>query len=182
MRKFILVAFFAAFFLVPCLNLLADDDEPKYWKPSDTRFILGAGFTWTNNPELMGGHFEFGIVLYKKLLYIQNNFVLRGGGYSFKETDFTIFTLSDKIIFGRVTDIPLKIYTYLEGGVGLYGNQDKKFLDKPLAITMGFGGGGEISSENFGGLYGEVGYIGQQTNLDYPVSGVIMQIGWRIFF
>jgi hypothetical protein len=113
MRKFIILALF----LIPCFNLFANevavegDKKPNVWKPSDTRFVLGAGLTWTNNPELWGGHFEFGVVLYKKILYVQNNFTLRGGGFDLEGSDHTILTLSDKIIFGRNSDIPLKIYT-----------------------------------------------------------------------
>ena len=179
MRKLILLLVF----LIPCFNLFADDDERlNVWEPSDTRFILGAGFTWTNNPRLLGGHFDFGIVLYKRVLYIQNNFMFRGGGFTIDGSDYTIFTLSDKLIFGRNSDIPLKIYTYLEGGVGMFGNQTKKFFESPIAFTVGFGGGGEISSEDFGGLYIEVGYIGQRANLNYPVSGIVIQTGWRIYF
>ena len=159
---------------VSCFYVPAEDDE--------SRFILGAGFTWTNNPPVLGGHFEFGIVLFRRVLYIQNNFSLRAGGMTLGDGDYTLFTLSDKLIFGRNSAIPLKIYTYLEGGVGIYGNTDKGFFNEPCAFTFGFGGGGEISSESFGGLYIEVGYIGQQTNMRYPVSGIIIQSGWRIFF
>ena len=172
MRKFVLLILFFVF----CFNLYADDEEP------DTRFILGAGFTWTNNPRLLGGHFEFGIVLYSNILYIQNNFMLRGGGLNVDGSDYTMFTLSDKLIFGRNAYIPLKLYVYLEGGGGMFGNQTKKFFGDPYAITGGFGGGGEIFSEDFGGIYVEVGYIGQRTTLNYPVSGIIIQSGWRIFF
>lgn len=181
MRKCMLLLF-----LIPCLNLFANDKKTEYnsgaWDPLNMKFSMGAGFTWTNNPALLGGHFEFGIVLYKNILYIQNNFTLRGGGLFIDDTDYTIFTLSDKIIFGRNSDSPLKIYTYLEGGVGIFGNQTKRFFESPIAFTLGFGGGGELSSEDFGGLYIEVGYVGQQTHLNYPVSGVILQTGWRIFF
>jgi hypothetical protein len=177
MRKFILLALF----LIPCLSSFAGEKSDDQKTP-DTKFILGAGFTWTNNPELLGGHFEFGIVLYKNILYIQNNFMLRGGGFDVDGNDYTLFTLSDKIIFGRNSKSPLTIYTYLEGGAGIFGNQTKKFFDSPIAVTVGFGGGGELSSEDFGGFYIEVGYIGQMTNLNYPVSGIIMQVGWRIFF
>jgi hypothetical protein len=61
-RKFILLVLL----LIPCFNLFAENEKPNAWEPSGTRFILGAGLTWTNNPELRGGHFEFGVVLYKK--------------------------------------------------------------------------------------------------------------------
>lgn len=178
MRKYILVF---VVFSTSCFCLFAQDKDSTD-ESEESRFVLGAGITWTNNPELIGGHIELGIVLFKRILYIQNNFSLRAGGVSFEDGDYSLFTLSDKFIIGRNSGIPLKIYTYLEGGAGVYGNTDKEFFAVPFAFTFGFGGGGEISSEYFGGLYVEVGYIGQKTNLQYPVSGIIIQAGWRIFF
>ncbi|MDR1142889.1 MAG: hypothetical protein LBK77_01565 [Spirochaetaceae bacterium] len=155
-----------------------EEDDPGV----ESRYVLGAGFTWANNPRLLGGHFDFGIVLYRRILYIQNDFLLRAGGLAVDGSDYSVFTLSDKIIFGRNSESPLKIYTYFEGGLGIYGNDAKQFFADSAAVTFGFGGGGEISSEEFGGLYFEVGYLGQKTSLKYPVSGVILQTGWRIFF
>jgi len=175
MRRFsLLVLFFILSF-----NMYADGGNTE---PLDNRFVLGAGFTYTSNPKLAGGYFEFGIVLYKNILYIQNNFMLRGGGLKADENDYTVFTLSDKLIFGRNAEIPLKLYVYLEGGGGVFGNQEKNFFGDTYAITGGFGGGTEIFSEDFGGIYVEVGYIGQRTTLNYPVSGIIIQAGWRIYF
>ena len=190
---------------VPCFMLLAADEDTENEQQglpqaaenehSNTnavpntkdpfignRFVLGAGFTWTNNPKEIGGHFDFGIVLYKRILYIQNNFMIRGGGLFADGIDYSIFTFSDKLIFGRNAEFPLKLYTYVECGAGIFGNQSKKFFDDPFVFTAGFGGGGEIYSENFGGIYIEVGYIGQRAVLNYPVSGIIIQTGWRIFF
>ncbi|MDR0473121.1 MAG: hypothetical protein LBH43_05580, partial [Treponema sp.] len=66
--------------------------------------------------------------------------------------------------------------------VGIYGNQDKVFFNDPFVYTFGFGGGGEISSEELGGLFFEIGFLGQRINLNYPVSGIIIQAGWKIFF
>ncbi|MDR2211373.1 MAG: hypothetical protein LBO65_07940 [Spirochaetaceae bacterium] len=173
MHKYLLAV---VLLLAPCLFAFADGGE------RENRFTLGAGFIWTNNPQVVGGHADFGIVLYKDILFIQNNFLIRAGGMSIDGDDHSIFTLSDKLIFGRNSDAPLRIYTYIECGTGIYGNADKKFFSTPLAFTFGFGGGGELVSEQFGGLYIEVGYIGQGTNLKYPVSGVIIQTGWRIYF
>jgi hypothetical protein len=71
----------------------------------------------------------------------------------------------------------LRIYTYIEGGFGIFGNQNKNFFEDPFAYTFGFGGGGEFSDEDFGGLFIEIGYIGQKIKLNYPVSGIILQTG-----
>jgi len=189
MRKLILILLFLL--LIPCFNVVADDKKTDKSKPIETNFALGAGFTWADNPKVTGGHFDLGFVLYKNVLYVQNNFMLRGGGIklmeerddgSLKGSDHTIYTLSNKIIFGRNAGIPLKLYTYLEFGAGIYGNETEGFFNGRYAYTGGFGGGGEIFGENFGGVYFEVGYIGQKVNSNYPISGIVIQSGWRIFF
>ncbi|MCL2295061.1 MAG: hypothetical protein FWC36_09395 [Spirochaetes bacterium] len=193
MRKFI----FLLFFIIFCFNLFAKDAEiievagvtrvaentnPNAMEPKDARFVMGAGVTWTNNPKLLGGHLDFGITLHRNILYLRNNLMLRGGGMTVRGEDYTVLTISNKLILGRNTDIPLRIYTYLESGVGIYGNQTKNFFEAPYVITGGFGGGVEIFSKSLGGIYVEIGYIGQRVNLGYPVSGIIIQTGWRIFF
>jgi hypothetical protein len=165
---------FLAVFIQFSVVYAADGQEGK--------FSLDAGFTWVNNPSLIGGHFDFGIVLYKKVLYIQNNFLLRAGGLNIQNTDYGIFTLSEKIIFGRNSATPLSIYTYGEAGIGVYGNEGKEFFKDQMAYTFGFGGGVESQSEHYGGIYFEVGYLGQKINSSYPVGGVILQTGMRIFF
>jgi hypothetical protein len=175
MKKFICVVLV---FFMHCVILSADDWEGEF----PNKFVLDAGFTWVNNPSLVGGHFDFGIVIYKNILYIQNNFLLRAGGINVENTKYSVFTLSEKLIFGRNSATPLSIYTYLEGGIGIYGNDEKKIFTTPMAYSFGFGGGGEIASEDFGGIYVEVGYLGQKVDVQYPLGGVILQTGMRIFF
>ncbi|MDR0400113.1 MAG: hypothetical protein LBH51_04145 [Treponema sp.] len=143
-------------------------------------FVLDAGFTWASNPRLIGGHFDMGFVLHKKVLYLQNNILLRAGGLSFNNGDYSIFTVSDKLIIGRNSRDMM--YTYLEGGFGIYGNDTKPFFEDPFAVSFGFGGGWDIGMDDFGGLYVELGYLGQMAGSKYPVSGVIIQTGWKLFF
>jgi hypothetical protein len=178
MRKIIV---FLIFFII-FVNVLIAQDIKFESKESNFNFSLGAGFVWTNNPKLLGGYFDFGFVLYRNVLYVQNSIIMRGGGISIDENDHSIYTLSERLIFGRNTGDLLRIYTYIEGGFGIYGNQNKKFFEDPFAYTFGFGGGGEFSDEEFGGLFIEIGYIGQMIKLNYPVSGIILQTGWKIYF
>jgi hypothetical protein len=169
---------FLVFFIQFSVLYAEDNEQAKF----SNKFALDAGFTWVNNPSLIGGHFDFGIVLYKKVLYIQNNLLLRGGSLNIQNTDYGIFTLSEKIIFGRNSATPLSIYTYGEAGIGIYGNETKSFFKDQMAYSFGFGGGLEFESDNFGGIYFEVGYLGQKVTLSYPIGGVILQTGMRIFF
>ncbi|MDR2376395.1 MAG: hypothetical protein LBD96_08160 [Treponema sp.] len=178
MRKLV----FGVLLVVVQFNFLfADDGDRNVENRNAGRsYVIDAGFTWVNSPRVLGGHFDFGFVLHEKILYVQNNIFLRAGSLSLDNSDYSIFTVSDKIIFGR--NSTHMIYTYLEGGFGIYGNDKKPFFDDPFAVTFGFGGGWDISSDDFGGLYVEAGYLGQITSSKYPVSGVIIQAGWKMFF
>jgi hypothetical protein len=160
-------------------------DEVKNTGNSNRRglFDLGAGYTYTSNPKLHGGHIEFGISLYRKVFYVQNRFMLRAGGFRADDLDNTVLTLSEKLVFGR-TDDDTGIYIYLEGGAGFYGNKNQGFSRDTLAYSFGFGGGFEAAFDvNYGGIYVEVGYLGQiMTQNFFPLSGVIVQTGWKFFF
>jgi hypothetical protein len=142
---------------------------------------LSAGFSYTNNPEVYGGHFEFGINLYRNIIFIQNRFVLRGGGFKDDDgLDNTVLTLSDKLVLGRNNFDFLDIYIYMEGGAGFFINAKDGIGNSPV-YSFGFGGGFGLSVIDFGGLYFEVGYLGQKIIKDFPLSGVIIQTGLRIF-
>jgi hypothetical protein len=141
----------------------------------------GGGVTWERDPELMGGHLDFGIVLFERGLYVQNHFLLRGGGLRIKGKNHSVFTLSEKVLFGRRLE-ETGLYTYIEGGIGVYGHESKNFFEGPAVYSFGFGGGFEITTRHFGGIYGEVGYLGQRVSEGYPVGGVILQTGVRVHF
>jgi hypothetical protein len=177
---------FLAVFILAAFVLYAD--EPKLYadEPKDTGkksiLGLGAGYIYTSNPELHGGHLELSINLYRNIFYIQNRFTLRAGGFSIEEHDSTLLTLSEKLVFGR-HEYDTGIYIYLEGGAGFYGNNAQGFSRDTLAYSFGFGGGVELAfDEDFGGLYAEVGYLGQIITQNFPLSGVVVQVGWKFFF
>ncbi|MDR0312731.1 MAG: hypothetical protein LBI14_03965 [Treponema sp.] len=156
----------------------AGNDPPK--TPAASTVNISAGFTFASNPKLYGGHFELGIVLFRKAFYLTNRFMLRAGGVTFDGMDTTLLTLSEKLVLGRSDGFGEGTYVYLEGGAGTYGNASSAFF-KNWAFSFGFGGGFEIGDIGFGAIYIEVGYLGQQIGSSFPKSGVVVQTGWRIF-
>jgi hypothetical protein len=157
-----------------------EETEKSVISPKKGILSLGAGFSYTNNPEFFGGHFEFGINLYRNIFFVQNKFLLRAGGFKTDGLDNTAITLSDKLAFGRYSEDIIGMYIYIEGGAGFFGNAQKDFSKDTLIYNFGFGGGLEFGDFDFGGLYVEVGYIGQKMASSYPLSGVLVQTGWRI--
>jgi hypothetical protein len=188
---FVLIAFAAyAEGDAPRTNGNAPHDNEDAPRPEETKksvnspknklLNMAAGFSYTNNPEFYGGHFELGINLYRDIFFVQNRFLLRVGGFEADGLDNTALTLSDKLAFGRYAEDVICMYVYIEGGAGFYGNAQNDFSADTFIYNFGFGGGFEFGEFNFGGLYVEVGYIGQKMISNYPVSGVMVQTGWRI--
>jgi hypothetical protein len=182
MRKILCLS---AFFLLIAFALYADGDEKsdtsKENKKAPKNINFGVGFSYANNPEFFGGHFEFGFNLYKNIFFIQNKFLFRAGGFKADDLDNTALTLSDRLVFGRNDSDFISMYAYVEGGAGFFGNAKNSFSRDTLIYNFGFGGGIELGSFDFGGIYFEAGYIGQKMNSNYPLSGVLYQTGWRIY-
>jgi len=146
-----------------------------------SNFNLSAGLFYTNNPEVTGGHFEIGFNLFSNVLIIQNRIVLRAGGFNANDFDNTVLTLSEKLIFAREEDEFARLYIYIEGGAGFYGNINNNFSSDTFVYSFGFGGGFEIGDSGFGALYTEFGYLGQKMIANFPLSGCVIQFGWRIY-
>jgi len=146
------------------------------------RFDINAGFTFANNPRLLGGHFEFGFIPFKNVFYFENRIGFRAGGAKIEDINTTVFMLTDKLVFGRKAfERSTGMYIYLEGGIGTYGNEEKKFFSD-LTYSFGFGGGFELGDVEFGAMYIEAGYLGHKIIDNFPTSGLIIQTGWRIYF
>ena len=153
-----------------------------YQKPKLSKFVINAGFTYMNNPKLLGGHFEFGFVPINKYFYLENRLGFRAGGVKINDINNTVISITEKLIFGRKSwDNTSGMYVFLEGGFGTYGNENKNFF-KDHAYNFGFGGGFEIGDEDIGAIYLEAGYQGQKIISNFPVSGFILQTGWRVYF
>jgi hypothetical protein len=175
-----IIAVLCVVFLAVCLVQAQEDDDAK---DSVSRFSIGAGFTYAGSPDshnFYGGHLDFGITLYRKALFVQNRFMLRAGGLIIDDVDFSLFTISERLIVGRGDEVAF--YIYLEGGAGIYGNESKGSFDDPPAYTFGFGGGFNLGDTEFGGMYFELGYLGHKLEPKTPLAGVIVQAGYRIFF
>lgn len=163
---------FLVIFVMSGLFLFADEN-----KKNTIGLDMGAGYTYTSNPKLKGGHFELGLSLYRGNVYVQNRLLFRATGLEIDGLDSTILTLSDKLVFGRGSS-GSGIYVYIEGGAGYYGNSEKEFFtDDALVYSFGFGGGLEL-----GGIYFETGYLGQKITSNFPLSGIVFQTGWRVRF
>jgi hypothetical protein len=160
---------FVLFFSVGSLFLFAQ--TPK--------LSIGGGTFFTN--YISGGGFaDIAFLIYNKNSFdIRNHFIFRGAGMTDDLGGF--LSLSEKISIGGLLKNKFRSYGYIEGGVGLWGNENKAFFGTPLAYTFGGGGGTDIFLGEQFSIYFEAGALIYVLDNDWK-SGGMFQIGWRGYF
>jgi hypothetical protein len=155
-------------------------------------FSVGSVFLFAQTPKLSigggpfftnyiggGGFADIALLIYNKDSFdIRNHFVFRGAG----SDDFGgLISLSEKISIGGLLENKFRSYGYIEGGVGLWGNEDKAFFGTPLAYTFGGGGGTDIFLMERFSIYFEAGALIYVLDNDWKGGGMF-QIGWKGYF
>jgi hypothetical protein len=167
---------FMIVFAVFCVNLFSQETTEDV-----KRFFTGGGITFSPNVD-GAGHGEFSFLLYHNKLDIRNHILLRGTGLVIDNVNYGLLTLSEKISLGGIiSNNRFRSYTFLEGGIGFFGNNDKKFFSTPLAYSFGAGGGTDIFMGKNGSVYLEAGYLGHILGSKY-IGRPMFQIGWRGYF
>jgi hypothetical protein len=141
-------------FLVLALMFLAgitvfsqeQSDETATSSPNPRHFAFGFNFGFGPGFGMnAGAEFEF-LIFHNTKLDIRNS--IQFNSYLITDDDgIEHFTenLSDKFTLGWINNLGLaRPYSYLEGGIGFYSNDSKKFWTTPLAYSAGFGIGLEM--------------------------------------
>jgi hypothetical protein len=140
MKKFLLVSLF---FLGFGLSLFAQVVTQEQGAPTYNRFYLGAGFSTLMTTGDFISSVDFGFLLYKneKLNFgIRNAALLEGGKLRYGGVENFLFSLSDKIIVESISSNQLfRYYVFLQGGIGIYGNENKAYFASPVAYNYGAG-------------------------------------------
>ncbi|MDR2419196.1 MAG: hypothetical protein LBD79_09100 [Treponema sp.] len=125
-----------------------------------------------------GGAADFGFLLFNKnSLDIRNHFVLRGAGFD----GGGLLSLAEKVSVGMLEEDKFRSYGYIEGGIGIWGDKNKDFLERPLAYTFGGGGGTDIFLREGFSIYFEAGALIYILDNNWK-SGGVFQIGWKSYF
>jgi hypothetical protein len=144
------------------------------------RFTSAGGLFFTNYTN-GGGFGDIGFLIFNRnLLDIRNHLVFRGAGLS---ESSGLFSLSDKLSIGQLVEKKFRSYGYLEGGIGLWGNEKKGFFDSPvLTYTFGAGGGTDIFLyEEYFSIYFEAGALIYALDSEW-LHGGMFSIGWKGWF
>jgi hypothetical protein len=75
----------------------------------------------------------------------------------------------------------MRVYGFVEGGIGFWGNDTKVVFKTPLTFVFGGGGGTDIFSTKYLSVYLEAGWLGYLLDTKI-IGGSIFQIGWRGHF
>jgi hypothetical protein len=161
-----------------CTSLSAQEGNSN-----DVRhFAIGGGSTFS--PAINGGgHGEFVFLIYHNGLDVRDHLVIRGNSITDKnDTEYGTFTLSEKISFGGISPNKLmRVYGFMEGGIGFWGNEAKALFKTPLTFIFGGGGGTDIFFAEYLSVYLEAGWLGHFLETK-TIGGPIFQIGWRGHF
>jgi hypothetical protein len=177
--------FFAVFFLVfLCFSLFSqENNETLTESPNPGRFTLGAGFGY--GPKLdMVANFEFGFLLFHNNEWDIRNYILVNNYFVVDNDGIENITrnLTEKISFGWINNSGIfRPYSYLEGGIGFYGNDSKKFWTTPLIYSVGLGIGLEFFPSKSLSFFIEPGLIWQfMDNKNFPVQKATIGIRYYI--
>jgi hypothetical protein len=142
------------------------------------KFSIGGGPFFINYVD-GGGFADIAFLLFnKKSLDIRNHFIFRGAGLA---ESSGLFSLSEKLSIGGLLENKFRSYGYIEGGIGLWGNEDKNFFEMPLAYTFGGGGGTDIFLLEHLSICFEAGALIYVLDNDWKYGGTF-QISWKGWF
>jgi hypothetical protein len=145
-------------------------------------FAIGGGSTFSPSID-GGGHGEFVFLIYHNGFDIRNHLVIRGNSITDKNgAGYGTLALSEKISFGGISPNKLtRVYGFMEGGIGFWGNKTKALFKTPLTFIFGGGGGTDIFCTKYISVYLEAGWLGHLVEEEI-IGGPIFQIGWRGHF
>jgi hypothetical protein len=175
MKRKIVFTVFLIFTLVFGYSLLAD--EASSGLETVPKLSLGGG-TFFAQYISGGGFADFSFLIFNKNYFdLRNHFVLRGASYEMGG----FLTLSEKLSIGGLVVNKFRSYGYIEGGIGLWGNDTKKLFEMPLAYSFGGGGGTDIFLGEKNSIFFEAGCLINILDKEWK-SGGIFQIGWKGYF
>jgi hypothetical protein len=130
--------------VVFCFKINAQESNLETTK-TNIPFFLGIGWSNIQTTGDILGSFDFSFLLYSnqsKRFNIRNSILFDGGVLKNNGMEYGLFTLSEKVNIETISLNELfRYYTFLQGGIGVYGNETKNVFETPLAYNWGVGFG-----------------------------------------
>jgi hypothetical protein len=143
------------------------------------KFSIGGGGFLTHYITA-GGDIDFAFLLYhdEDAFDMRNHFVLRHAGI---QNNGGFLSFSEKLTFAYFVESKFRLYWFLEGGVGLWGNNGKNWLEMPLSYNAGIGVGTELFLWDKFCIYFETGDLNYLLGEDWSI-GIVLLMGWKYYF
>ncbi|GHV08402.1 hypothetical protein FACS189485_19830 [Spirochaetia bacterium] len=150
---------FLAGLIVICTGLNAQETNLEQSK----KFFFGVGWSNLQRTGDFLGSFDFSFLLYEnpnKEFGIRNSILFDGGSYKDNGNEHSLFSLSEKISFEKITSNSLfRYYAFLQGGIGIYGNKTKGYFENPFAYNFGVGIGLDIFVEKNASIFFDYAFL-----------------------
>jgi hypothetical protein len=165
MKKYFFVLFFFFYF-----GLCVFAQETTQERPIDNRFYWGAGFSNILTTGNFGASLDFGFLLYRNQargFNIRNAIMLDAGLLDHNGTENTTLSLSDKIIMENHNQL-FRYYSFFQGGIVLYENDNKEVFQMPIGYNLGVGFGIDFFVEKNTSFF-----------LDYTLLSNVLENTWK---
>jgi hypothetical protein len=173
--------------VVFCFKINAQEsvlETPKTNNP----FFLGIGWSNIQKTGDVFGSFDFSFLLYSnqtKRFNLRNSILFDGGVFTNNGIEYGLFTLSEKINLETISLNELfRYYGFLQGGIGIYGNETKKAFELPLSYNLGFGFGLDVFVEKSTSIFFDYTFLYNilDNSFDWKNFSPKFQMGIRYWF
>jgi len=185
MKKYLFVSLIFCF----GLSLFAQEATQEQEQSTFNRFYFGAGFSTLMTTGDFLGSFDFGFLLYKnekQKFGIRNAILFDSGIVRYGGYENLLFSLSNKLIFESISSNQLfRYYAFIQGGVGIYGNDNKAFFDTPIAYNFGAGMGIDFFVEKKTSVFLDYTFLANAMEYERTYTNSFnpkFTIGVRLFF
>jgi hypothetical protein len=154
----------------------------------NNRFFLGVGWSNIQTTGDMFGSFDFSFLLYSnqaKRFNIRNSILFDGGSFKNDGIEYGLFTFSEKINIEAISlNEYFRYYSFIQGGIGLYGGETKKIFETPLAYNLGFGFGLDVFVEKNASIFFDYTFLYNilDNRFDWKEFSPKFQMGVRYWF
>jgi hypothetical protein len=151
----------------------------------DKKYFLGIGWSTVQTTGDFWGSFDFSFLLYTsraKRFNLRNSILFDGGSFR----DNGVLILSERINMETISLNRLfRYYTFLQGGIGVYGNENKTFFETPLIYNFGIGFGLDVFIEKTASIFFDYAFLTNILDNKFVEENIInpkFQMGIRYYF
>jgi len=187
MKKCLFVSLFLFGFGLGLFAQEVTQEQEQSEQSSDYRFYFGYGFsTLITTGDVPFVSFDFAFPLYRNKstgLGLRNAILFDMGIVQNDGNEYGYYSLSDKIILEHFSPNQLfRYYSFIQGGIGIYGNENKAYFDTPIAYNLSAGLGIDFFVQKNMSVFLDYTVMAHVLDSDKRSLDSKFTIGMRLFF